>query len=92
MTRKKAIRIEMEQPREFEIIVEVDGIKDQIIKHLKETKKPITSTIVSKAFSHNKRHSLEILNNMELEGTLKSRKAWVEIGNSKYFSRLFELV
>ena len=82
----------MEQPREFEIIIEVDGIKDQIIKHLKETKKPVTSSIIAKAFKHNKRHCLEILNNMELEGTLKSRKAWVEIGNARYLVILFELV
>ena len=82
----------MEQPREFEIIVEVDGIKDQIIKHLKKTKKPVTSSIIAKAFNHNKRHCLEILNNMELEGTLKSRRSWVQIGNTRYLARLFELV
>jgi hypothetical protein len=92
MTRKKAIRIELERPREFDVIIEVEGIKEQIIKYLKKTKKPITSTIIAKAFNHNKRHSLEILNNMELEGTLKSRKAWVQIGNTKYLARLFELV
>ena len=82
----------MEQPREFEIIIEVDGIKDQIIKHLKKTKTPVTSSIIAKAFNHNKRHSLEILNNMELEGTLKSRRSWVQIGNTRYLARLFELV
>lgn len=91
MTRKKAIRIEIEQPREYDEIVEVEAIKEQIIKHLRTEKKPVRSSTVAKAFNRGQRHTLQILTDMEREGLLISRFARIKVGTNNYNARLFEL-
>ncbi len=89
--RKKTIRIEIERPREFEEVVEVEAIKDQIIKHMKKIKKPVRSSVIAKAFNRGQRQALQILTDMEREGLLKSRMARIQVGSNYYNSRLFEL-
>ena len=71
--KKKAIRIEMEFPKEFDEVEVVVALKDQIKKLMARTGKDgkpigVTSSIVSKAFNRSKRHTLEILNDMENKG------------------------
>ena len=89
MPKKKAIKIEMEFPEEFEDVIVVENIKDQILNYMKETGTPVTSTTVSKKFNRHKRHSLEILHGLERNGKVKSKLQNVKAGKFYHETRVF---
>tara|TARA_R110002020_G_scaffold64430_4_gene170972 strand:+ start:7228 stop:7518 length:291 start_codon:yes stop_codon:yes gene_type:complete len=94
--KRKAIRIEMEFPQEFEEVEIVVAIKDQIKKLMQKNGKDgkpigVTSSIVATAFNRSKRHTLEILTDMENKGILKSKFEDVRYNNTIHRSRVFRL-
>ena len=89
MPKKKSTVIEMEFPEEFEDVIVVENIKDQILKYMKKTKKPVTSSTVSKKFNRHKRHCLEIMHGLERNGKVKSKLQNVKAGKYNHESRVF---
>ena len=91
MPKKKSTVIEMEFPEEFDEVVVVENVKDQILNYMKKTGKPVTSTTVAKKFNRHKRHSLEILHGLERNGKVKSKFQNVKIGKYNHETRVFYL-